>query len=101
MKFRISAASGKIPEESYPGKYPILDIRHVDDPKKLRMGEEAWYAAGTNHRVEDGCIVRDMGTEDVHFIDIYTLARLKFLVKKYGSIIVDGDELVIYDDYLE
>jgi len=39
-----------------------VDRRTVSSPDQLRYEPErsTWYQVGTNHRVENGCIARDM-----------------------------------------
>ena len=34
-------------------------------------------------------------------VEINTLEELQAFVKKHGSIILDDDEIIIYDDYIE
>ena len=36
-----------------------------------------------------------------YFINIYSLDNLLDLIKNFGRIVIDSDEIIIYDDYLE
>lgn len=112
MKFRVTRASvygdGVQPcEEAKSGQMKVIDERGVDDPSKIPNGED-WYARGTNHRVENGHIKRDLGFRTAWFVDIGSLKDLMAFIDKYGDVVVsrtysDGTtpEIKIYDDYIE
>lgn len=95
-------------EEAYEKPVVSIDIRTVDDPAKVKayIGEPTdwWYSTGTNHRVEHGQIVRDMGEEIVWVVDIDNI--LDF-IKKYGECVIsyyihyNMFQIEIYDDYRE
>lgn len=86
-QYRVMRTSsyGESPEPPCDGAYQIrvtrVDRRLTDDPKKVPSGrgtDEWWYDRGTNHRVEDGCICRDLGV-DTLWVDAlglgFTLVR--------------------------
>ncbi len=83
-----------------------IDRRIVDDPAKVPafIGQrDWWFKEGTNHRIENGGIARDMGSTEVWMMDV---ADVWDFVRKHGDCIVsindDGFRCVeIYDDYRE
>ena len=83
-----------------------IDTRTCDDPKKIPINKGTdgdWYKRGTNHRVENGEIKRDMGVEKVWAAQI---GDLQEFVNKYGDCVIspikDGFcSIEIYDDYRE
>lgn len=83
-----------------------VDRRDVDDPKKIPANKGTdgdWFTRGTNHRIVDGNICRDMGEYDEWFVDV---ADILLFVKEHGSCILslgekDVPEIEIYDDYRE
>lgn len=101
MKFQIYRANdyttGLPPcDKAFAGKVMRVDTRTVDDPAKLKkpFGDE-WYRQGTNHRVEDGRIKRDMGLEHAWFIEISTLEELTALVASYGVLEIDNGKIML------
>lgn len=102
-------------EEAYKGQYTYVDTRTCDCPTKILMyygdPEKAlndWFGEGSNHRVENGRIKRDLFTEDTWFIDINSLDALINFKEKYGDIIIgkrpscdDCHSIEIYDYYRE
>lgn len=84
----------------------IVDWRYTDDPKKLRCNKGTdgdWWIRGTNHRIENGCICRDLGWQAGWFIEIPDVMDF---VRQYGDCVVSIDEdgyesIEIYDDYRE
>ena len=80
-----------------------VDRRTVDDPAKLPRYSEDWYKRGTNHRVENGCICRDMGWGSDWFVDIPDV--LEFVAKHGRCVVEMGNDgiwcIEIYDDYRE
>lgn len=91
----------------------IIDRRFVDDPKKLPCNkgtdgdwfrtEGDWFIRGTNHRIENGCICRDLEWEAGWFVEIPDVMDF---VRQHGDCVVsiddDGYESIeIYDDYRE
>lgn len=83
-----------------------VDRRSTDDPSKIPAygGQSAWwFEKGSNHRIENGRICRDLGTEEVWVVDIDDV--LEF-VKKHGQCVISIDfdgwpEIEVYDDYRE
>ena len=81
-----------------------VDVRSVDSPDKLvPFLREDWYKEGTNHRVVNGHIARDVGFETVWAIYIRDLIEF---IKVYGMCIIshqdDGfNDITIYDAYVE
>lgn len=50
-----------------------VDVRSVNDPRKVAAEDgtsDWWYRKGTNHRVENGYIVRDLGLVKMWAIEI-------------------------------
>jgi hypothetical protein len=103
MNFLVSRVSNR---EDMPHPLAVLkpyiyvDERDVDDPHDIN-----WYKEGTNHRVENGYIKRDLQRND-WFITIDTMEKLKDFIKSEGDIILhegSGDfmKLTIYDNYIE
>jgi hypothetical protein len=84
----------------------IIDRRNCDDPRKIpaHNGTDGdWWIKGTNHRIEDGCICRDMGWQKSWFIE---LSDVMEFARHYGTCVVsvanDGhEEIEIYDDHRE
>ena len=63
-----------------------------------------WREKGTNHQTtEEGYIKRMDGMRDCWVIDVGSIDKLVELSKKYGELIIDGDEMEIeiYDGYRE
>jgi len=83
-----------------------VDERIVDDPKKINAyshTEAWWYSKGTNHRVENGHIKRDLGFNEVYVLKIPDIWAF---VEKHGQCVLsinsEGFRVVeIYDDYRE
>lgn len=104
MKYLVSKTSvynEKPCEGAYKVLVTIVDRRTVDCPSKLKY-ESNWYERGTNHRVENGKICRDLGKEEEWEVEIPDL--LEF-VKKHERCILRIEEgrpsIEIYDDYRE
>lgn len=107
---------GKPCEEAFKIKLPVIDTRSCDDPKKIPANNGTdgdWYALGTNHRLVNGEIQRDLGVASYWAVELPTLADLTAFVQRYGECIIrpsnlrlflneglDGFfEIVIFDDY--
>lgn len=83
-----------------------VDRRNVDDPKKIPAhgGTDGdLYQRGENHRVENGCIRRDLGWQRKWFVRIDDVMEF---VDKYGQCVLSRDDsgfatIEIYDDYRE
>lgn len=110
---RTSSCSRTDDEDAKPpcdGAFPCeimrIDRRYCDDPKKVPYNKgtsDWWYEKGSNHRVENGCICRDMGWWKQWFVEIPDVMDF---VRKNGTCVVsidpDGHESIeIYDDYRE
>lgn len=103
---RTSSCSLKPCEEAFLSETVVVDMRNCDDPKKIphNKGTDGdWYERGTNHRVVDGCICRDLGITNAWFVRIDSITEF---VKKYGQCVVYIDNagftvIEIYDDYRE
>lgn len=112
MKFKISRTSTCCNQpciEAKKEKCMRVDERTVDSPDKLNVenDRENWFKKGTNHRIENGHIKRDIEDED-WFIEVNTLKDLIKFQEKYGDIIIyqswmnkNIKEIEIYDDYRE
>lgn len=87
-------------------RIPRVDVRGVDDPRKIpeNAGTEGdWYRRGTNHRVENGRIMRDLGELSVWAVEV---PDIQAFVTEHGPCVIsrrwDGFfEIEIYDDYRE
>ena len=120
MLFQISCTSGKWPpcEEGCEALVPHVDMRCVDNPTKLAYykgrpddANRDWYSEGTNHRVVEGNICRDLGMKTIWLAEIASLVDLIDFSTKYGRAIIyspeaeesdsEYPELEIYDDYRE
>lgn len=116
MKFTISRTSNwdnENPcEEATPYEVIRVDVRTFKTPeefdKKLAYREGKWLEKGTNHRVINGCIARDVGTERCWAIEVNSLEDLIALYHKYGSLVIETNmwdretpNIEIYDDYRE
>lgn len=111
MRFIVSRTSSgdyKPCKEAYEYELTNVDIRTVDDPKKLsfKNDRDGWFKIGTNHRMIDGKIARDIGKVDVWVIDINSIEDLVVFKKQYGPLIlrtsyIDNQtiEIEIYDTY--
>jgi hypothetical protein len=83
-----------------------VDERIVDDPKKIGAyghTDAWWYGRGTNHRVENGHIKRDIGVNEVYVLKIPDIWAF---IEKHGDCVLsinsEGFRVVeIYDDYRE
>lgn len=112
MKYVVIRTSdwyGKPCDEAFEGTVTNVDIRSVDDPSKLNhISREEWYSKGSNHRLINGNIARDMGLRTVWMIEINTLEELNDFYSKYGTLVIGKScidyyslEIEIYDDYRE
>ena len=103
---RTSAWDERPCDEAFQIDIVRTDTRNVDDPKKIPANngtDGTWYLDGTNHRVENGRIKRDMGVAAVWVVEVSDL--LSF-IDKYGECVIgkginDFYTLEIYDDYRE
>lgn len=103
---RTSACGGQPHADAVPVKVIHIDSRDCDDPKKIpanRGKDGDWYLKGTNHRVENGYIKRDIGLRDAWAIDV---SDIMMFVDANGSCMLNRDEngfatIEIYDDYRE
>jgi len=81
-----------------------VDRRSVSSPDHLYNPTErsTWYRVGTNHRVENGCIARDMEMMTIWAVEIPSLEALLALIQTCGhEIVMTGTTIEIYDDYRE
>lgn len=103
---RTSAYHEKPCDEAFLVIRTYVDTRNCDDPKKIpanRGSDGDWYTKGTNHRVENGMIRRDLGVQEDWAVEI---TNLQEFVDKYGPCVVYRNEdgfctIEIYDDYRE
>ena len=108
-----SSENPKPCEEAYLKKLTFVDIRGTDDPSKIPAGQgetEWWYSEGTNHRLIDNEIARDLEQKDIWCISINSLEELMAFQSKYkNDVIISTDSygfpnmpsIEIYDDYRE
>jgi hypothetical protein len=108
---RTSAGWEGVPCEGLTSEQrPYVDHRTVADPRDLKFplnAEQDWYARGSNHRVINGTIARDMDMRKVWTKEFNSLEELLEFVKTVGGVVVvelDGEgnaSIEIYDDYRE
>lgn len=103
LVFRTSGEDVNV-DEAREMMTPCVDCRIVDDPAKLNMCND-WYSIGTNHRIVNGRICRDMTPELRWVADV---PDIRAFIAKYGRCVVhqpstgsDFFEIEIYDDYRE
>lgn len=117
MLFQITRTSmwdDKKPyDECVPITLTMVDRRVFRTPeehdKALAKHGGKWLEVGTNHRLENGRIVRDLGTKDVWGIEINSIEELMSFKQKVNSALVIGTSytdgstpmIEIYDDYRE
>lgn len=114
MRFRVSRTS--LYDDSQPPcpeaveqEYTPVDVRTVDGPAKVRVyggKRDWWYAEGTNHRVVNGRIVRDLPPRKGWFVELESLDALIAFYHRHGALIIvspvdqeDILEIEIDDDY--
>lgn len=103
---RTSSDRGPPCDEAFKILTTKVDTRNWDDPKKIPANNLTygdWYLRGTNHRVENGKMKRDMGTREEWAIEISDIHEF---IDKYGNCVVGRDNngfytVEIYDDYRE
>lgn len=116
MEFIITRSSDFLSKKqpidgSYQKEITRVDVRSISDPSEFdypRLREE-WYKAGTNHRVINGKIARDLGIEKVWVVNINTLEELMNFKDECGEDIIitasyidhTTPEIEIYDSYRE
>jgi hypothetical protein len=115
MKFLLTRTSAGVEEskpyeKAYLNTYTRVDTRAVDDPSKSHYDSdrETWYTEGTNHRVENGFIMRDFN-ESAWYINFNTLEELIEFKNEVGTELILSDSIYeksvssieIYDDYRE
>ena len=118
MRFTVKRTSGYSDErppcpEAVAGTCVWVDRRTVDDPAKIPSSWGSpgfWFARGTNHRIEDGKIARDMGEEPCWYVDLPDLDALVAFVGRHGQVVIgerygapkgDALQIEIYDEYRE
>jgi hypothetical protein len=107
MKFKIVRASiwseEKPCEDAFESTYIPVDERTFKSPEEhdAKFRFDKWTSRGSNHRLTSVGIARDMPTQRCFVIEIKDLEHLVNLTKKYGDIIINGDEVEIYDSYRE
>ncbi len=117
MLFHVTRTSiwgeNKPHDKCIPIKLTRVDSRTFRTPEEYdeRLGKRdgKWLSFGTNHRIEDGRIVRDFGVADVWCIEINSLEELMSFKKDVDEELVIGvsyiDEktpyIEIYDAYRE
>ena len=103
----VAPCVGAIQEE-----HVYIDRRTAARPEDIpahRGKSDWWYGEGTNHRVEDGQIVRDKGTILDWVIDIPAMDDLLQFMADNGEVIIGQAhgrkqgllEIEIYDDWRE
>lgn len=103
---RTSYGFGKPCDEAYEVELVQVDRRRFDDPKKVpaHHGTDGdWYQCGSNHRVENGQICRDIGWYRTWAVQVDDV--MKF-VDAHGCCVVSRNpegfaQIEIYDSYRE
>ena len=117
MLFQITRTSMRSDKKPYDKCIPIkltrVDRRTFRTPEehdeRCAKHSRKWFDVGTNHRIENGCIVRDLGTEDVWGFEINSIEELMTFKEEVGSELVictsytdrNFPMIEIYDDYRE
>ena len=113
MKFRISRVSGYgIPKVAGVKIERVIwfdrrSVSTLEEARKQPWSEE-FFSGGSNHREENGRVVRDLPAT-IYTIEIESLKDLLQFIERVGSeIILDNSsykevagEILVYDDYLE
>ena len=60
-----------------------------------------WRSKGTDHKCNTRKIKRLEGNKTVWVVEIKTLEELQKFIKRHGHIVMDEEEIEIYDDYRE
>lgn len=113
MIFAISTTSFRDYEEppcegAYKAEYTYIDVRTTDDPANLKYEPQDWYKKGSNHRVKNGFITRDIDDgRTAWFVDL-EWSHLADLIDKLGRVVIQRwrpnpafFEIEIYDTYRE
>ena len=86
-------------------QFLMVERRAVSDPSKVFKCEsnDWWYGRGSNHRVENGSVCRDMGYSQDWFIELNDIMAF---VREVGGCVVFVDSfgfdcIEIYDYYRE
>jgi len=95
MKFEIRKSSNwheKPCDEAMEETRPNLDVRRVDSPYRIWHTEEEvqkeWYQHGTNHRSENGRILRNLPDTMYWTIEFQSLEELMAFQETYGEILI-------------
>ena len=89
--FIVKYIEGHPCSDAFPVNLMQVDCRNVDDPKKIPANDGTdgdWYKEGSNHRVKDGKIYRDLGWAEEWVV---LLDDMMDFVDKYGRCLVDRD----------
>lgn len=97
---RTSCWEGKPCEEAYEVEIMHVGRRNCDDPNNV---PDDWYKRGSNHRVENGSICRDLGWLRRWVVQVNDVMDF---VDNHGCCVVSRDSegfatIEIYDDYRE
>jgi len=95
--------------EAFPVSVVVVDTRCCASPKEIPINNGTdgdWYLKGTNHRVVDGYIKRDLGIETAWAVELPTLSSFVKFVETHETCIVKVNEegfstIEIYDSYRE
>lgn len=112
---RTSDISGKkIPyEKCIRIKLKLVDRRNFLTPELYDRCKASnckkWFDEGENHRIEDGCILRDIGEKETWGMEINALEELLNFINETGEEVIISKSYIdyrtpcleIYDDYRE
>lgn len=100
-------------EKCIPIKLKLVDRRKFLTPELYDKNKPSnckkWFDEGTNHRTEDGCILRDIGEKETWGMEINSLEELLNFINEIGEEVIISKSYIdyrtpcleIYDDYRE
>lgn len=94
--FKTSDPEAKPIESATRSQRVEVDERTVDDPAKLPYpgAVDDWYGYGTNHRVEEGHIKRDVGMYDMWQVEVPTIEALVGIVRTSKNPVMVGEDYI-------
>ena len=106
MKFKVTRTSSyneKPCDEASLTYEPYVDHQNFKTPEDhdKRFLGSPWFSRGTNHRIIDGTIARDLAPTAVWCVQINSLKQLVEFSKKYGELVLKEDSIEIYDTWRE
>lgn len=96
MKFIVDRTSSwhneKPCKEAKRQSFTYLDHRTCKTLKEARESGRIpeFFESGTNHREEDGMIVRDIGKIKYYTIELNSMDELTQFIDKYGEVVISA-----------